>query len=120
MAIKGLKSRIESLNNAGIEFMEGRTKGDINTLTNSPVTVDGFGYITNEKGEEYVVLSFKEFPAEFYFGGGIVTAKFKELEVIASPDEIKETLEEGLPILLTSRKSKNKRDYMAIEFYPEV
>ena len=118
--IKSLRDRIAALNNAGVPFMEGREKGDIKNAVGSELHVDAYGYILNEKKEEYVVLSFVEMPDLFFFGGGIVTAKFKELETIASKMEIEEILQEGLPVLLTDKKSKNKRDYMAIEFYPET
>jgi hypothetical protein len=114
-----LKEKIQALNsNGGVPFMENRTKGD-KLPTQSSVTVDNYGYIDGEEGE-YVVISLREFPDKFYFGGGVVTDKFEELDKALSKDEKAQILEEGLPVLFQNRQNKaKKREYMTCVFYPE-
>lgn len=115
----GLKDRAKKLNSGnGVPFMEGREKGEFFPL-NSIVTVDQFGFINGENGQ-YVVLSFREFPENFFFGSSVATEKFSLLEAENTPAEVAEALEEGIPVIFTERKSKNKRTYTTVEFYPEA
>jgi hypothetical protein len=114
-----LKDRALQLNsNGGVPFMEGRTKGD-NLPLNSPVTIDDYGFIDGEDGE-YVVISLKEFPKNFYFGGSVVTEKMQDIEKDITPDEKKEIHSSGLPVLFSKRKNKaGKKEYTTCVFYPD-
>jgi hypothetical protein len=115
-----LRDKAQQLNTTqGVPFMEGRTKAE--TLpTQSSVTIDNYGFIDGEEGE-YVVLSLKEFPKHFFFGGGVITEKMTELDKWLTKEEKQEIKSDGLPVLFQKRKNKaGKREYMTCEFYPEL
>lgn len=98
-----------------IPFMENRTKGE-ELPQKEILTIDDFGYIKGENGE-FVVLSFKEKPEYFYFGGGVVTDKIHHFDGEDNMDTIRE---DGLPVLFEKKiNKKGKREYMNCEFYPE-
>lgn len=118
-----LKDKATSLNSTGIKFMDGRTKGE-ELPTGSPVTVDGYGFIDDgdEKApHKYVVLSLKECPDEFFFGGSVISDKFEKLNDEMDDDDKAEIETAGLPVLFEKHKNKaGKREYMTCTFYPEV
>jgi hypothetical protein len=115
-----LKDKAQQLNSTlGVPFMEGRDKAD-GLPTQSSVTIDDYGFIDGEEGE-YVVISLKEFPKHFFFGGGVITEKMLALDKDITKEEKQEIKKDGLPVLFSKRKNKTgKRDYMTCEFYPEI
>jgi hypothetical protein len=119
MAMKSLKDRAKEFSIL-LPFMEGREKGELDRIINTPVTINDYGFLhDNSKGDdkEYVCFTIKEDPQNFYFGGQVLTENMKELEEDGYKDAI---LEEGLPVLLSKRKSKNKKEYTTVTFYPEA
>ena len=95
-----LKEKAMKMNSGnGIEFMANKNKGD---------------FIKGENGE-YVVFVIDEISDEFFFGGSVLTEDMKKF----TEEEKAEIIENGLPVKFTQRKSKNKRPYTAVEFYPE-
>ena len=115
-----LKSKISALNNTGtgISFMEGRTKGE--QKLNTSITISDYGYINGDDGE-YLVYECLEYPKYFFFGGSIVTEKFKEIDALLTNEEKAQLKIDGLPVIFTSHKSKkSKREYTTCEFYPET
>jgi hypothetical protein len=115
-----LKDKALAMNgNGGIPFMEGREKAK-ELPTQSSVTIDNYGFIDGEEGE-YVVLSLKEFPKSFFFGGSVVTEKMLELDKSLTSEEKEEIKTVGLPVQFLKRKNKaGKREYASCEFYPEI
>lgn len=115
-----LKDKAKKLNGEVLPLMEGRDKLDEIPM-NSPVTVDDFGFLTGEKGNEYVVLTFKEYPKHFFFGGSVVTDKFAKLMPEMDEADFAEIRANGIPVAFSKRKSKDKtkQAYTTCEFYPE-
>lgn len=116
-----LRDKVVKMNKGseGIPFMDGREKGK-EIPVGCIVNVDNYGFIKGDNGD-YVVLSLKEAPEHFFFGGQVVTEKFKQLDEELTVGDRKELEAEGVPIMLTWKKAKGKngRDYMVVEFYPE-
>ena len=110
-----LREKAESMNSGkGITFMEGRTKGETEELLDKIVTIRDFAFITGTDGE-YAVFIIDGENKKFYFGGKVLTDNLKQL----TEEEKVELISEGLPTRFTQRKSKNKKLYTAVEFYPE-
>lgn len=97
-------------NRNGIPFMDGGTKGDIRALVGKPIHIKDFGFIHNTDGE-YAVIDVAETPGTFYFTGVALTDMLAQVD----RDGMREALATQ-PIMLTMRKSKNGRQYMAYEF----
>jgi hypothetical protein len=112
-----LKDRAKNLN-SGIEFMEGRTNGELKSLVGTPVNLIDYDYLTGENGE-YVVFIISEDDTKFYFGGKVLTENLKELDADGYREEI---IKNGLPMLLGEKASSTVkgRKYTTVEFYPEV
>ena len=110
-----LKEKAESMNSGkGIVFMEGRTKGEMEDLLDKTVVIRDYAFINGTDGE-YVVFIVEKVNDKFYFGGKVLTDNLKELTV----EEHAELVAEGLPTRFSMRVSKNKKKYVAVEFYPE-
>ena len=111
-----LKEKAMSMNSGkGIEFMEGRTKGETEELlTLGTVTIRDYAFIEGTEGE-YAVFVVDEIKDEFFFGGSVITQNLRSF----SEEEHEEVKSEGLPVKFEQRKSKAKRNYIGVEFYPE-
>lgn len=103
----------------GVPFMEGREKAGELPM-GSEVTIDDYGYIDGKDGE-YVVLSLREFPKSFFFGGQVVTEKMQEIDkMFTSATEKNQQLAEGIPVVFEKKTNKaGKRDYVTCVFFPE-
>lgn len=112
---KSLRDRAREFS-VQLPLMEGREKGDTNELIGTVNTINEFGFLPNENGEAYAVFTVKERPGKFYFGGTVLTDRLTRLEAEGYHEAI---VDEGLPMLMTEKKSKNKRSYTNVEFYPE-
>lgn len=111
-----LREKAESMNSGkGIEFMEGRTKGESEELLDRVVTIRDYAFITGTEGE-YAVFIVDEEAKKFYFGGKVITDNLKAL----TEEEHEELKADGLPTLFGQRVSKGKRKYISVEFYPEA
>ena len=110
-----LREKAESMNSGkGIEFMEGRTKGEMEELLDKKVTIRDYAFITGTDGE-YAVFIIDEDKKKFYFGGKVLTDNLKQFD---NSDHV-EVISDGLPTKFTQRTSKSKRKYISVEFYPE-
>ena len=98
-----------------IPFMEGRTKGELTELVDKNVTLRDFAFLRNDEGE-YAVFVVDEIQDSFYFGGMVITENLKLLENEGYKEDIKNN---GLPVKVFSRKSKNKKNYYGFIFCPE-
>lgn len=112
--MKSLKDRAKEFS-VQLPFMDGREKADAKDLIGTVNTITDYGFLTGDNGD-YVVFIVKERSKQFYFGGAVLTDQMAQLEAEGYHDEI---VAEGLPMLLTEKKSKNNRTYVNVEFYPE-
>lgn len=118
---KSLKDRAKEFS-VQLPFMDGREKGDARELVGQVTTIVDYGFLKGDATEEgnanrdYACFIVKEHSDKFYFGGTVLTDQLQQLEAEGYHDEI---VAEGLPMLMTEKKSKNKRTYINVEFYPE-
>jgi len=112
---KSLKDRAKEFS-VQLPFMEGREKGDPKTLLGLISTIADYGFLKGDDSRDYVVFITKEFSDKFFFGGTVLTDQLQQLEAEGYHETI---VEEGLPFLMTEKKSKNNRSYVNVEFYPE-
>ena len=112
---KSLKDRAREFS-VQLPFMDGREKGDAKELVGQVTTIIDYGFLKGDDGRDYVAFITKERTGTFYFGGTVLTDQMAQLEAEGYRDEI---TSEGLPMLMTEKKSKNKRTYVNVEFYPE-
>ena len=113
--MKSLRDRAKEFSTL-LPFMEGKEKGDSAELIGTVNTINNYGFLNNDKGEAYAAFTVRERPNKFYFAGGVLTDRLAQLEAEGYRGAI-ET--EGLPVLMTEKKSKNNRTYTAVEFFPE-
>lgn len=112
---KSLRDRAKEFS-VQLPFMEGREKGDTKELVGQISTIADYGFLRGDDGHDYAVFVTSERTKTFYFGGTVLTDQLAQLEAEGYHDTI---VEEGLPMLLTEKKSKNNRSYINVEFYPE-
>lgn len=113
--LKSLKERAKEFS-VRLPFMDGCDKGDAKELIGTVNTITEYGFLPNENGEAYAVFTVKERPKKFYFGGTVLTDRLEQLESEGYHEAI---VSEGLPMLMTEKKSKTNRGYVNVEFYPE-
>lgn len=113
--MKSLKERAKEFS-VRLPFMEGRNKGELKKLNGMVSTICDFGFLSDDKGEAYVVFITNERAKEFFFGGQVLTDQLAQLQEEGYRDAI---LTEGLPVLFGEKKSKNGRSYTTVEFFPE-
>ena len=118
--MKELKARTKGFSNL-LPFMEGKDKGDINRIVDTNVTIVEYGFLqgTGDDGsnKDYICFVVKEDPQHFYFGGQVLTENMRDLDEEGFGDAIRK---EGLPVQFSKKKSKNKREYTTVTFYPEA
>lgn len=112
---KSLKDRAKEFS-VQLPFMDGREKGEMKELHGQVSTITDYGFLTGDKGTDYVVFITKERSNKFYFGGQVLTDQLQQLEAEGYHEEI---VADGLPVLFGEKKSKNKQTYTTVEFYPE-
>lgn len=111
---KNLRDRAKEFS-VQLPFMDGRDKADAKDLAGQVTTIADYGFLKGDNGD-YVVFIVKEHSKKFFFGGQVLTDQLQQLEAEGYHEEI---VAEGLPMLLTEKKSKNNRTYVNVEFYPE-
>lgn len=116
MNMKSLRERAKEFDQQ-LPLMEGREKGNTDELLGQVSTIDDYGFLPNENGEQYVAFTVKERLGKFYFGGSVLTSRMIELDGEGYGESIRQ---EGLPVLMTTATSKaNKRRYTTVKFFPE-
>lgn len=114
--MKSLKERAKEFSQL-LPFMEGREKGETTELIGQVITITDYGFLKKDGEEgEYVAFITAERSNKFYFGGMVLTEQMAQLEAEGYRGAVQS---EGLPLLMTTKKSKNGRSYTNIEFYPE-
>ena len=114
-SMKSLRERAKEFD-VRLPFMEGRDKGDTKELLGQDSTIIEYGFLPNEAGEVYVVFIVKERPGKFYFGGTVLTDRLVKLDADGYHEAI---VNEGLPVRMNEKKSKNNRNFINVEFFPE-
>lgn len=114
--MKSLRERAKEFD-VRLPFMEGREKGETKELLGTVNTIMEYGFLPNDSGEVYAVFVVMERPKKFYFGGTVITDRLEKLDAEGYGEAIRE---EGLPVLMTEKQSKNKRTFTNVEFFPEV
>ena len=109
-----LLERVKKDMKATYSLMDGRIKGEVKTET--VYVVKDFAILNDKKNNsEYTVFVSEGSPNNFYFGGTVVTDKFKRIIELVTDEELDELKKEGIPVMFTMKKSKNKRNYMDME-----
>ena len=98
---------------SGLPFMQEKTKADITLET--VFTINRYGFLEGEDGE-FIVFTDKNNEENFYFGGSVLTEKFKKLEKVLSEEEINAVLEVGIQVTFTEKMSINKRKNVDVDF----
>lgn len=114
--MKSLRERAKEFD-VRLPFMDGREKGETKELLGTVNTITEYGFLPNDNGEVYACFIVKERSGKFYFGGTVITDRLTQLEAEGYHEAI---VEEGLPVLMTEKKSKNNRMFTSVEFFPEV
>lgn len=114
-SFKSLRERAKEFD-VRLPFMEGRDKGDTKELIGQDSTIVDYGFLPNDQGESYACFIVKERPGKFYFGGTVMTDRLEQLEAEGYHEAI---VNEGLPVRMTEKKSKNNRTFTNVEFFPE-
>lgn len=114
-SMKSLRERAKEFD-VRLPFMEGREKGETKELLGTVNTITEYGFLPNEQGEVYACFIVKERPAKFYFGGTVITDRLTQLETEGYHEAVNA---EGLPVLMTEKKSKNNRTFTNVVFFPE-
>ena len=118
MNINELIKQAQEVTKSGLPFMDGREKLEITgEVLNNILTVDDYGYLDGDDGN-YVVISLKEYPKHFIYGGSVVTDAFKKLEEKIGAENMAQLIQHGLTFRLSELISKNKRKYIRISFFP--
>lgn len=117
-----LKDYAKSLVTLSLPIMEGRTKKDLEKIvgTGEVITIRDYDFMTiTKKGEEetFVVFIVDEYPDEWMFGGMVLTDQLSKMDANGFHDVI---VSDGLPVLLSIRKSEGGKKYTAVDFYPGV
>lgn len=99
-----------------LPLMNGREKGETRELIGNIVTITDYGFLPNDKGEVYAVFTVAERASKFYFGGMVLTDHLTQLH---SEGYYEAIVNEGLPMLMTEKRSKNKMTYTNVVFFPE-
>ena len=118
MNINELIKQAQEVTKSGLPFMDGREKLEITgEVLNNILTVDDYGYLDGDDGN-YVVISLREYPNHFIYGGSVVTDAFKKLEEKIGAENMAQLIQYGLTFRLSELISKNKRKYVRISFFP--
>lgn len=98
-------------------IMEGKEKIQTSDVINQEITISDFDLLTDHQdGTQYVVITMREYPNNFLFGGQVLTELCQDLYEKFGDDVHTMLQQEGLKIRLTSKQSKNsKRPYTAVE-----
>lgn len=114
-SMKSLKERAKEFD-VRLPFMEGKDKGETRELLGTVNTIVEYGFLPNDSGEVYACFVVKERPGKFYFGGQVITDRLVQLDEEGYHEAI--TLE-GLPVLMSEKRSRNGRNFTNVEFFPE-
>lgn len=113
MNLELLRSKLLEEMAHGLPFMQGKEKGEI--ILGEVYAINEYGFLEGEDGE-YIVFTINGNDLEFFFGGTVLTERFKKIESVFTDDEISALLNEGIKVIFEQKQSKNKRKYISVEF----
>lgn len=105
----------KKFSNEGVEFMDGRTAGDIQTLVGETVLIEDYAFIKDSNSDlgKYGVFTVVDIPDQFFFAPSVVT------DVLSTVDQdgMKGALCGQQPVKFLRKESrKTKRKYIYMEF----
>ena len=115
MNINDLIAKAKEVTASGLPFMDGLEKADLGM--GEVLNINNYGYMEGEDGE-FVVITTKEYPKNFFFGSSVLTSKMKDLDKVFGEEEMSKLLENGIEVVFEKKKSKNKREYTNVTFFP--
>lgn len=90
----------------GIPFMENRESGKMSDILNKVLHIEDYGWLTDDDGEQYPVIAFREDKKRFYFGGLALGEMLSQVDTDGMRDEV---LKVGIKLSeRTSRKAHRK------------
>ena len=101
----------DKFKNAGVPFMEGREKGNLQDVLDEPLHIVGFGFLNGDDGK-YAVMMFAEHPDQFYFGNSIITEMLETVD----EDGAQELLAEQVIVFRSKLNASGKRRYTTYSF----
>ena len=113
---KSLRDRAKDFS-VQLPFMEGREKAEIKDVMGTICTITDYGFLRGDDDREYAAFITKEHPKHFFFGGQVLTDQLQRLDEEGYRDDI---VSEGLPFIMTEKRSRNGRNYVNVAFYPEA
>lgn len=88
-------------------------KLETSDLVGQEVTIED-GEIVGSDGKEFCIVTFKEYPGAYYFGGMVLTDLVRS--ILTDPEAYDDLQHDGMPIKLTIEKSKeNHRNYTSVD-----
>lgn len=108
-----LLNKVKGITASGLPFMEGKEKIELGDGV--VFTVKNYGFLEGDNGDFVVIAN----DTHYSFGGSIVTEAFHKLDMQLDENELNELLENGLPMKIGKKKSKNGRKYTVCEFFPK-
>lgn len=115
MAKKSLQNMAKEMT-ATLAIMEGREKGDIDSIINKTVTIRDYDFMKGEDGD-YAVFIIDEDKENFFFGGMVLTQNLTDFD---ENDYHEEIVAKGLPTLFGKKKSKKGNNYTTVTFFPDT
>jgi hypothetical protein len=115
MSLQSLKERASQLS-ATLPIMEGREKGEMDSILNTVVTITDYDFLQGDDSP-FAVFTIEQIPYMFFFGGGVITDHIQTLDKEGYKAEIQK---EGLPVRFEKKKSKNGRMYVNAILFPEA
>lgn len=108
-------SYFSRFNRSGIPFMSNRDLGKMEDLNGKTLHIDDYGWLTDDEGEQYPVISFTEDKKHFYFGGMALTDMLSQVDKDGMREELK-----TVALKFSQRTSKKAhRMYMGFNILEE-
>lgn len=108
-------SYFSKFNRRGISFMDNRDLAKMSELDGKTMHIDDYGWLTDDSGEQYPVISFAEDKKHFYFGGLALTDMLNQVDADGMKDELKK-----VALKFGKRVSKKAhRTYMGFDILEE-
>ena len=107
-----MKDKLKSKINKGNPLILGRIKGKIEF--NKFYNIQDFNIVKNKRSEEYSVFIVEGDLVHFYFGGSVITDKFKQILTELNEEELQELRKTGLPVKFIQKQSNYGRTYTSM------
>lgn len=99
-------SYFDKFTHRGLPFMEGRESGKMSDILNKVLHIEDYGWLVDDAGGQYPVITFKEDRKHFYFGGLALSEMLSQVDIDGMRNEV---LKVGIKLHeRTSRKAHRK------------